>query len=154
MPVSEDTQPMRRLPDSPPRISRRLRFPILVFLAIDLGLAALAAVVYLTPLNPNIPTGKPMRSDNTPAVVQTIVLPSASPPPIAVQAPYSAPVRPVQTTAVHRVAPPARKTAAPLRTAAPPTPAPAVSRTASATPRVTASTRPPQPTAEPSPSDS
>lgn len=120
---------MRRLPDSSPRISRRLRFPIAAFLLFDLAMGGLLAVVYLTPLSPGVPVGQPLRPDNTPHAVQTVVLPAA----ITSSAPRSTTLAPVPAATVHWAAPTAHKPAttrsapsspAPVRSSQPPAPVP------------------------------
>lgn len=118
MPVSQQTRPMRRLPDAAPRIPHKLRFPILFLLSIDFSFAALIAVIYIfAPLSPNTPAGSPIKPDSIPNVVQTIVLPG----PARSATARSAPVTAAAPTAVHRSAPatrkpPATRAAVPTRT--------------------------------------
>lgn len=100
---------MRRLPDSP-RISRRLRFPILFFLGIDIALVGLVLVIVFTPLHPvyNDP-GAPVWNPG-PQQVGSIVLPAPvqTPrytPPRATVAASQAPAVPRPTPASHRPSP-------------------------------------------------
>lgn len=97
MPVSQETRPMRRLPNSPPRIPQKLRFWIFMFVGIDLALFGLLLVIWATPVNANLPdpqqTGA--RSPVAPAAIVTVELPTP------VQT-HSATVTPSQAATVHR----------------------------------------------------
>jgi predicted membrane metal-binding protein len=135
--LNQDTKPMRRLPDSSPRISPKLRFPILFFTAIDVSLLGLLLVILFTPLNPNTPVGNPLRSDYRPRTVESVTLLPAVP----ASTGHSAPVAPVRTAPAHRLTPATHRPSA-IRTAVP---------TSSAS-VVAATTQPPQPTTDPTPS--
>lgn len=130
---------MRRLPDSPPRVSETQRFLILCLLGIIAGLGALWLVVTANPVSANIPGSNKLQSNFSPIPpsVETIVLPVGSAK--ATTAPVSHWQPPVATHG-HTTAP--RPSQAPVRPSAPtltvpPIPAPSL------TPAPTDPTEPP-----------
>lgn len=132
-----DTRAMRRLPDSPLRIPRRLRFPILCVLVIDLALAALLLVIFTTPVPAHYP-GKPVQSPHAPVspTVETVNLPMGS------ATASKALVSRQQTVPAHLVAPTTPKPPK-TRSAPPATPVPV---SAAPLPTASKSSSPPDPT--------
>lgn len=66
---------MKKLPDSPPRIARHLRFPIIFLGLVDLALIGLAVVFWATPLHPVYPPN-PAPDWTVRPQVASIVLPT------------------------------------------------------------------------------
>lgn len=97
-----DTKPMKRLPDSPPRIARHLRFWVLMGVGVDLALIALMFVLLLVPIHPNYPVGNtPVQSPQAPSI-GSVYLPMGTKPP---EKATSAAVEPSQPAPVHRSTP-------------------------------------------------
>lgn len=117
---------MKRLPDSPSRAAHRLRFPILMFVGMDLALAALVLVFALTPLHPIYPPN-PVGTGIPQPQVASVVLPAP------LQKVTSAPVTHSQAPRVPQPAPTTHRPS-PSRTAvstpSKPVPSPTVTATA------------------------
>lgn len=104
MPVSQETRPMRRLPDSPPRIPHKLRFWIFMLVGVDLALLGLLLVIWATPIKANLPNPQQTSTHSpvAPAAIVTVALPTP------VQT-HSAIMTPSQAAPVHRVTPTAHR---------------------------------------------
>jgi len=94
---NEDTKPMRRLPDSPPRIPPHLRFYVWAGIGMDLAMLVLILVFSFTPLHPVYPDSSVPSQLPQPRIASVVL-------PAPVSPPRSAPVTHSQAPVVHRVA--------------------------------------------------